>query len=255
MKNPMAIKLWILAAAREEEWKTLCVSKPMWRSDGTWWKGCGKRGWGSRKYQKSTCVLASVWRKCIFLKKKKRCVAWGVGEELSHFSKTWQGREIQRNLMDAWLMEGLCRKGGILGRKSTVSLKGKLFHLSLQFSLRRLPSSAGPWARSPTHPDQSLHSWPGGLYGNSNISPLETTCWRTCVFEGGPVKHLDFSEGKLHLWWVLPRFRRHSTGDWKTDHCTWRESFSQTSLQTASLPAPWVRSPVSWKWKRGYVNT
>lgn len=34
-------------------------------------------------------------------KKKKRCVAWEVGEELSHFSKTWQGREIQRNLMDA----------------------------------------------------------------------------------------------------------------------------------------------------------
>lgn len=51
----------------------------------------------------------------------KRCVVVVGG---SHVSKTWQGREIQPNLMGAWLMEGLCWKGGILGRKSMVLVKG-----------------------------------------------------------------------------------------------------------------------------------
>lgn len=63
--------------------------------EGVWEKGV-------RKQKVSEKHLCSGQRlKEMYLKKKKRCVAWGVGEELSHFSKTWQGREIQRNLMDA----------------------------------------------------------------------------------------------------------------------------------------------------------
>lgn len=60
----------------------------------------GARENGVRKQKVSEKHLCSGQRLKEMYFFKKRCVAWGVGEELSHFSKTWQGREIQRNLMD-----------------------------------------------------------------------------------------------------------------------------------------------------------